>query len=142
MPNYAYICLKCNHSFEEHHLMSELHPAHCPSCNEPYGQDFQQDWSKSNNTGIVYGDPKTVGQQAELNAKKLGKEGVKKLFEETNKNKDFSGMLPKKGQVKKKEGALPWYRSGEVPGLPKMDKPLDIKKVDSKEKAEKYIAGE
>lgn len=141
MPNYAYVCHKCKHRFENHHLMSEPHPEKCPSCEEPYGKEFQQDWSQSNTTSIVYGDPKTVGQQAELNAKRLGKDGVQQLFEES-KNKDFSGMLPKKAGIKEKENKLPWFRSGEVPGLPKQEKPLDLKKMDTQEKIDKYIVGE
>lgn len=86
--------------------------------------------------GAVYGDPKTVGQQAELNAKRLGKEQVALMEEKYEREKQErrakrAMKLAEKvgGTVDPTPPGTPWWRSGELPGLEKMDKPLDVSKL-------------
>lgn len=112
MPNYAYICETCDSRFEEFRPSISLpHPPHCPSCQEPYGQKFTLDWGTCELTTYCH-NITTLGQQAELNSKRMGKEQVQM-----------------KEEAAKPPVELPWWRSGEVEGCPKMEKPLDLKKV-------------
>lgn len=139
MPFYSYLC-KCGHSYEEMKMISDPFPEKCPECGRKYGHGFEQDYQKFNITGTVYGDPKTVGQQAELNEKRAGKEQVEKIFEEATKTHEFKGKLPKNAKlVNRDKNEIPWYRSGKIPGTKKREKPLDTKKLDTSEKVQKYI---
>lgn len=61
-----------------------------------------------------------MGQQAELNAKKAGKERMQ--------------MLAEAGGGGGKE--VPWWRDGSVEGLPRMDKPLNL---DGVKDLQKYV---
>jgi hypothetical protein len=65
--------------------MSSEQPSSCPSCGTIYGDGFEQDYSLSNFTCVVYGNPTTFGQQAELNAKRLGKEQMQLIQDKNNK---------------------------------------------------------
>lgn len=124
--------------------MSEGHPEQCPECGESYANGnglFHQDFTASRVVGWVYGNPTTVGQQMEINARKLGKEQLEKEIE-TEKAKRLpinrkGGRRPLK-PVEVPEG-LPWYRSGEVEGLPRMEKPLDIKKFKDETQVKEYV---
>lgn len=134
MPTREYVCERCNGNFEEFFSsISADHPAKCPDCGEAYGEVFRQVYHGG--IGLVKGEPKTFGQQAESNAKRLGKEGMRKLKEEDRTryhSGGFTGELPQGGSAAGRpsgKSASPWYRSGKIPGLQKMDKPLDLSKV-------------
>lgn len=117
MPSYAYRCLTCEHEFEDFHLMSEPHPKRCPKC----GKKISQIFDNHQVTPLCYGNATTVGQQAEENTRKLGREGHQKMVEADCKARKL------KSPTKKKE--LPWYRDGSVEGTKRLDKPLNISKI-------------
>lgn len=137
MPTYEYHCDKCEHHFEEFKGLTEPHPAKCPSCKVKYGDKFHQVYHAG--IAIVYGNPTTFGQQAEINERRLGKEqmAIKAEMALPENRKAKSLKMPKGAKRINKAGAkLPWWRSGDVPKLSKMAKPLDLKNVPN---VQKYI---
>jgi hypothetical protein len=100
-------------------------------CGIPYGDCFNQVYGSQGQVSIVYGSPTTIGQQAELNAKRLGKEKMEQVKEEMRNRPrpDFTGKLPKGAKLNTTKSKTPWWREGKVAGLKKMDKPLDLDKV-------------
>jgi hypothetical protein len=105
------------------------HPAGCPGCGEPYGRAFGQDYAQFRVTGTVYGDPKTFGQQAELNAKRLGSELHQKMWDPAlQPERKYTGPLPAGASLAQGTGETPPWRDGSY-GNPTMDKPLDLKAV-------------
>jgi putative FmdB family regulatory protein len=134
MPTYEYECDKCSHHHEEFRGLSEPHPTKCPGCSEAYGDAYHQVYHPG--IAIVYGQPTTVGQQAEINAKRVGKERLQEIAAEENAKRGFTGKMPKNGKLVKQKGATPWWRQGKVAGLAPMDKPLDLKKVAN---VQKYV---
>jgi hypothetical protein len=102
------------------------HPAACPKCGTAYGKGFEQDYAQFRVTGTVYGDPKTVGQQAELNAKRLGNEQTQLLWErEQNRMSEYAGPLPPGAKPITGEAVTPPWRDGSW-GIKPLDKPLDL----------------
>ncbi len=104
-------------------------PLWCSKCGhgEP---DFNQVYG--NTILIVYGNPTTVGQQSEINEKRAGKGKLDEMAtsQQVARRKRFSGKLPKGASLSPHEDSeTPWFRSGEVKGLPKRDKPLNLAKV-------------
>lgn len=90
--------------------MSEPHPTACPECKSE--EHFRRVYGCP--VGLVYGDPTTVGQQAELNAKRLGKEQLQKMYEEDCRRRG----VPTREEQKANR---PWWRTS--------DKPLDLSKI-------------
>ncbi len=132
MPTYTYQCSACDKSHEEFRSITKPHPKKCPSCGEAYGKGFTQDYSQSCGIPLVYGNPTTVGQQAEINARRAGKEQLQLMKEARAKQKPaFTGKLPKGAKINRGTGETPWWRSGEVAGLPKSE-PLNIDKIHDK----------
>jgi putative FmdB family regulatory protein len=131
MPYYEYDCQKCGHHLEECRTYEEGPRPRCPVCQarEP---EFHQDFS--GRTVWVYGNPTTVGQQAEANARKLGKEQLQKKAEAARAEQPrFTGKLPEGASINTTgTGETPWWRTGSVPGVPKLDKPLNLKKIKNK----------
>lgn len=122
MPTFEYKCDSCEYSFEIEKSIHKNHPKKCPKC-------------KQNKLYQIFGSPfvfcnnvTTIGQWAEKNAKTKGKGKDQKSMRE----KIADAGIQKKESV----GNKPWWRSGEVKGLQKMDKPLDLKKVKD---TKKYI---
>lgn len=124
--------------------MRDGHPSVCPECGESYAEGsgkFHQDFTASRVVGWVYGNPTTVGQQMEINARTMGKE---KLEMEIRAEQEKRLPINRKGgkrplkPVEAPEG-LPWYRSGEVEGLPKMEKPLDARDFKSDVQVKEYV---
>jgi len=115
MPTYEFSCDKCGHNFELFLSFSEEHPSKCPKCKKKsLNQVFD------GNTIICVKGENTIGQLGESNWKKYGgkiKEDMAKKQEETDKK-------------------LPWWRSGEVKGLSKERKPIDVSKIKD---VKKYI---
>jgi hypothetical protein len=105
-------------------------PKACPKCDEVYGKGFNQDYSKSQVVGVVYGDPKTFGQQAELNAKRAGREQMQQMAEESARRlSEYTGPLPQGASINTTgTGETPPWRDGSL-GLPPMEKPLDLSQV-------------
>lgn len=106
--------------------MSETPKKRCPSCKK--NKLFRV--VTGGIAGFVKGSPTTVGQQAELNLKKMGKEQAQKKAEEIREDKKESRLkLPGGAKKVERPKELPWWRSGEVSGFPRDAKPLDLKKV-------------
>lgn len=108
MPTYEYHCDDCGRGHEEVRSIHKAGPEACPACSSA---NFRQVFGAP--TVWAYGNPTTVGQQAELNARRAGKEQTEKMF---------AGARPERPPP-------PWYRDGSVPGVPKLDKPLDLSTV-------------
>lgn len=94
MPTYQYACDGCDSAHEEVRSFTSDHPKKCPSCGAKYGAAFRQVYS-GGAAPIVYGEPTTVGQQAELNAKRAGKEkmAIDNAVRRARKS-GFTGALP------------------------------------------------
>jgi len=132
MPEYSYACEACRKAYTEFRSMSEGHPKKCPSCGERYGDKYQfnLNFSDMRIVPLVYGNPTTVGQLAEQNSKKMGKELSQLTLEKDKKQmKEWKGPLPEGATVDNSEGETPWWRTGEVPGVPAMEEPLNLRKV-------------
>lgn len=127
MPTYEFVCEHCGITTE---LIQSIHatlPLWCSHCGhgEP---DFHQDYQKKNI--LLVGSPTTVGQQSEINLRKLGKYGLEdKVIAEKQKRRKFTRKLPEGATLIEPSDELPWYRSGETPGLPKRTKPLNLDKI-------------
>lgn len=121
------MCEACGLQHEDIRRMSDPELKECPHCREPYGSRFNRDFTGARLVGIVYGEPKTFGQQAELNAKRLGKERVAQMAEESrNKVAKFQGKMPRGGRL---PGAgpgprVPWFH----------DESVDTRKIKDKRK--------
>jgi len=113
MPNYAYRC-DCGHAYEELRTMDQGHPGSCPACGTLYDCGFGQDYSASRAMPIGTREPRTFGELADLNAKKMGSSAA--------------------AAVKPAKPPLPWFRDGSVEGLPRMEKPLDADGLKDKER--------
>ena len=72
----------------------------------------------------------TVGQLAEKNKRTKGKGKDQKTMKEKISESGIEKV--------KKDAKIPWWRSGDVKGLPKMDKPLNLKKINN---VKNYIEG-
>jgi putative FmdB family regulatory protein len=135
VPTYSMICDSCNHQFEEYRFFSEGEPPACPQCGCENGKSFHQKWSDNRPGGWVYGEDHatTVGQQAQYNAKRAGKERLEMMADEQNRRPTgWNKRLGKEAPVPE----TPWWRDGSTEGLPKMEKPLDLKEVKN---VENYI---
>jgi putative FmdB family regulatory protein len=122
MPTYLYECEGCGRAHEDTHLMSEPHPD-CPGCGAKYGEGFYQAYS-AYKVNVIDSVPRTFGQQAERNAKRVGKEGLRRLAEEAGRKKRYTGPVPDGA-----ERPAPKEKSSEIPGTQRMEKPLDPKTV-------------
>lgn len=128
MPIYLFRCEKCKINSEQVHLMSEAHEP-CQKCGEPYGDVFHQRFMEYQTQAIQKGDPKTFGQQSELNAKRLGKEQMQLMEEDIMKPKPFTGKLPAGASLPDRSGAAkPFWRENKK-------KPINPKKINVK----KYV---
>jgi len=131
MPTYEYHCDTCDTTHEESRSIHAPHPKKCPTCGQKAGEKFSQVFTNHNVVCLVYGNPKTIGQQAEQNAKRVGKAKLEEMAEkEKERVSKAKGKLPKgASRIARSDDDPPWFRSGEVPGLPRSDKPLDMSTV-------------
>ncbi len=137
MPSYSYICDACGGAHDDFHAMSAPHPERCPSCGTPFGAMFRQNFQGVGAIVVIRDSPTTFGQQAEINARRVGKEQLQLMSEQDGaRTGTFTGRLPQGAKVNTTgTGARPWFRDG-VAGLPVLDKPLDLKQVRD---AKKYV---
>lgn len=126
MPTYSYVCenYQCQHSFEIHQSFNETTLVKCPVCQQ---ESLKQKYCVP--FFFLRSEPTTLAHQAERNSERLGR---REVVERTARSKEklrqaSTKMLEStKGRnldTKTSEG-LPWWRSGEVEGLPKYEKPL------------------
>lgn len=134
---FSYVCDDCGLYLEHDKPMLAEHPKKCPECGTKYDHGFHQDWAGKGVNGLQKGNPTSVGAQIEKNEKKWGKELTQiKIEQELTARKNVKGKKELPGKKIEVSNELPWWRSGEVPGLPKLDKPLKLSKVKD---TEKYI---
>jgi hypothetical protein len=108
MARYTLACLNCPHSFDLEQPMSAPLPRRCPKCRR---MSLEQDYGAKN---VVCRDgvPRTVGQQAEKNAKEMGKEFHRMEAEKI--------LGPER--LARRNAPTPWWREDG-------SKPLDVRKV-------------
>lgn len=131
MPSYEYHCPHCEHQFEQFSkTFRKRHPRTCPECKEKGLEHL----IGGKTIGRVKGQPKTFGQQAEINEKRMGKEQMQLMKEaDTARMKSgWTGPVPKGAKLVQKEVSkeIPFYREG----LPDPSKPLDVTKVKNLDK--------
>lgn len=136
IPLYQYCCKKCGHECEDFRFRFEGGPTKCPECKAkaPHFRQLIGDGI----IGRVKNQPKTVGQQAEINNRKLGKEQMELMAEAEKKQKrsGWEGRLPEGARVVERgEAVTPPWRDGTF-GIPAMEKPLDLSEIKN---TEKYI---
>lgn len=144
MPIYPMKCKQCQYAAEVYRSIIQGPPESCPECGADESAGFTQKWEELNTGTWVYGEDRitTVGQQAEHNERKAGKEQTQKVFANSKTVKEEAcpwGQIPGTKLGKPVEGKKPWWRDGSVDGLPAKDKPVDVSKLGSQEKIDKYI---
>lgn len=93
MPEYAYRCLACEHTFSDVMLMKKYKTRRkCPSCKK-----YKLERILGNFAAFVRAEPKTLGQLAERNTQKFGKYELAEKRRQQNKGKN----VDKKNR--------PWY---------------------------------
>ena len=125
MPTYQFICESCGELEEFTQSIHDDLPTACPSCGEAESSQFHQIYDGENFV-FCRGEPTTVGQQAEVNAKRVGKEQMAQMAEQydVSSRKGRETMKLPKGAKRLKEGTKykrPWWRD--------TDKPLDVTKI-------------
>lgn len=127
MVTYEFVCEKCRGHFELEQSITLPLPTACCDCGatEPA---FHQNYAETQPFLTVQQDPTTFGQQAERNAKRVGKEVVDMMAEEYDVSNRRAkqklglpvpnGAEPTRQRYKPKR---PWWRDS--------DKPLDVSKV-------------
>lgn len=127
MPTYGYMCEHCNFEFEIEQRFSEEPLKICPVCE---GTKL----TKKIYAPFVFikGEPTTVGHQAARNTERMGRYEYEAKMEERQKRiRQASEKFLKEtgGQSIEHSGELPWWRSGQVDGLPKKERPLTIEEA-------------
>lgn len=143
MPVYKMQCRQCGDRSEVYASITVGPPERCPQCAADEAAGYTQRWMESGVTVWTYGQDKitTVGQQAEYNEKKLGKELTQKMWEDSATKKEGPcpyANLPGVTCGVPVAAKAPWWRDGSVAGLPKKDKPVDVSRL-SEEGVERYI---
>ncbi len=122
---YQMTCRRCGHAAEVSAPMAQGPPDACPDCGAVEG--YGQDWSGSPGYGFSR-NTDTLGYVARQNEKRLGAEQTEKMW------------AAERGKRKQKpEAKKPWWRDGSVKGLPKKDKPLDTRKLKTKDQVDRYV---
>ena len=134
MPTYEFICEKCESITELFQGICQPLPIECEKCGSTEPVFYQKFGCGAAGLAKGYSSVTTVGQIAELNSKRLGKEQLRKREEHEKAIRKPIGRKGVKGTRVEKSEELPWWRSGKVAGLPKMDKPLDLSKIPDKER--------
>lgn len=125
MVTYHFVCESCEVQGDVVQSIKDSLPEQCPECGatEPH---WHQVYS-GENFCFVRQEPTTVGQQAELNAKRVGREQMQIMGEQSqiaNRKAKFSGKIPSGGRklTDTTKAARPWWR-------PNADKPLNVSKL-------------
>lgn len=116
MARFDYECQEsdCQFSFEMEHAIKARRPRKCPMCER---QSLERVILTAP-LGFVRGNVTTIGQQAELNAKKLGRYGSEEKSRRINEEflarrnamkQELAKRMPKGITVPKIEDHKPWY---------------------------------
>lgn len=130
MPTYNFICEACESPLIEFEQpMTIPLPTRCPFCNETNEDKFHQIYN-GDNFVFCRGEPTTFGQQAERNAKRVGREQIEAMVEQSkvaNHKGKRAFTLPSGGTPtnERYKATRPWWR-------PDSDKPLDITRIKDK----------
>ena len=92
MPTYDYECENCEHTFEIFQSFSEPQKKKCPACSK-----YKLYKVISEPIIIIKGVPSTLGQLAEKNSKRLGKNKIQEAAakkENSKRRKRFSQRNP------------------------------------------------
>lgn len=130
MVNRYYICDNCEHSFMIQQAMHESLKKKCPQCGK---RSLYQDLTGQH--VFIPGEPKTVGQLAERNTKKMGKYALESAEHQRKKErkKAKAEFAKRMGFEPKVANSETWYNpKGEDLGKKLADK-------NTTEKVHKYI---
>lgn len=123
---YQYVCRPCEVSFETFQKMSEDPIKECPFCCKPVLEKLYSVPHIS-----VPDNPKTLGQLAEYNTKKMSEED-RNLQTQMKKEKRKRGIRKIEqetgGKIIEASKEVPWWRSGQN-GTTYSDKPVDTTKI-------------
>jgi putative FmdB family regulatory protein len=126
MPLYEYACPDCEIAFDVFQKMSDSHLTKCPICEE---NTLRRLFSVPHVT--VADNPKTVGQLAEYNTKRMSKdEHEEKMEHKRHKRRQALRELSKKAGANLMETSdtIPWWRDGKSFGSKYSEKPVDTSK--------------
>ena len=126
MPTYNFVCETCESQWELTQSINDQLPDTCPQCGGTEEDGVFHQIYSGENFCFCRQEPTTVGQQAEINARRVGKEQIE-LMAEKSKPANHKGEFSRKfkGGTKTTErykASRPWWR-------PHSDKPLDVKKL-------------
>jgi putative FmdB family regulatory protein len=121
MPTYGYVCTNCGIDFEIYQSIHADSLTDCITC-ETKNVLVRKIYAP---LCLIKGSPTTLGQLAERNTEKLGKDEaqerqLKRGASKENIKKAKAQLLPK----------TPWWRDGTIPGLKKKKSPLTMKECE------------
>lgn len=135
MPTYCLACSQCNHKYEIFQGITQKLPRKCPQCK---ANTVEQVFAGCSPTIVTYGNidtVTTVGQAAELNEKRLGKELMQQKIEDFQQSKRRARQqvlkLPQGAEKIKASRETPWWR-------PEGSKPKSMEEL-SKDPAYKEV---
>lgn len=143
MPDYGYVCENntCQYEFEIKQKMVDDALTLCPKCK--HRSLIRKIYAP---IVICKGEPTKLGHLAARNTEKMGHyEYEEKVYENRKKRiKQASEKILKAtgGKNIEHDGTLPWWRSGEVPGLDKKERPIKQEEADKISKDLSIIAKE
>jgi hypothetical protein len=126
MDNWIYGCSECSFTQKSDKKIKYFVGYDCPKCKEGYVLELQTPVLDERTIPMISieREPKTVGELARRNSRKMGKQEVEERVAKDEQVAQEAARKASKYERIKKE--TPWWRSGEVPGLPKRDKPISI----------------
>jgi putative FmdB family regulatory protein len=125
----SYQCNSCQFSFNTEQSITEPYFTTCPHCKQ---ETLEKLFTPCVPFVIIKGEPTTLGQLAEANNKKFGKEQVSLKQEEDRRKRTRKSNIPLTYGAKpldRSKPERPWYR-------PDSDTVLNLKKIKN---VERYI---
>ena len=98
MPTYDYECENCEHTFEIFQSFSEPQKKKCPACSK-----YKLYKVISEPIIIIKGVPSTLGQLAEKNSKRLGKNKIQEAAAKKENSKPKEPWYVKEGNASRRE---------------------------------------
>lgn len=127
MPIYEYACRECEIAFDAFQKMSDKPLKTCPMCEKDIlVKLFSIPHIK------VESDPKTIGELAERNTRRMSKDELAEKSElKRDKRKQGMKEIANKagGKAIEQPDSIPWWRDGKSFGCKYSDKPIDTSKI-------------
>jgi putative FmdB family regulatory protein len=125
MPLYEYVCRPCELSFESFQRMSEEPLKDCPFCEK---QTLERLFSVPHVK--IPDNPKTLGELAEYNTKKMSAEDreIQTSLKKEKRRRAVKELENKTGAKLMESTAIPWWRNGEN-GTKYSEKLIDTSKI-------------